>query len=255
MKILLIEKDFIEIGTVMPRHSHSFWQLDYFDTKKGGVTVSVDGKKYPMSANEFILIKPYEEHKLIISKRSFAFTLKFELDDSFSEQLKTTVIPVKQNKDILQYFLADSTLSFKTGTKIMEHFLWIFLLRNFEDFFADSKEHFPAKNPVLIPVLEYLQRNITENLSLSEIASMASLSVSHFIKIFRDETGVPPLAYINSLRMERARKLLKYSDMNISMIADSLKYPDIHSFSRAFKKACGCSPSQYRNDFRDTITF
>ena len=78
---------------------------------------------------------------------------------------------------------------------------------------------------------------------------------TNFIKIFKDEVGVPPLAYINSLKIERAQKLLKYSDMNISMLADSLKYPDIHSFSRAFKKACGCSPSKYRDDFRDTITF
>lgn len=248
MKILLIEKDFIEVGTVMPRHSHSFWQLDYFDTKKGGVTVHINDKKYPMSANEFILIKPYEEHKLVISKRSFAFTLKFELDDSFSKLMDSGTIPVNKNRDILQYFLSDSTLSFKTGTQIMEHLLWIFLLRNFEDVFADKEKLVPIKNVRLIPVLEYLKNNITEKLSLTEIASIANMSVSHFIKVFKDEVGVPPLTYINSLKIERAQKLLKYSDMNISMLADSLKYPDIHSFSRAFKKACGCSPSQYRDD-------
>ncbi|OGV46675.1 MAG: hypothetical protein A2017_13785 [Lentisphaerae bacterium GWF2_44_16] len=245
MKILLIEKEPFTKPAILPQHSHSFWQLDYYGVKKGGVTVYVDERKFSISSNEFILIKPHAEHKTIISEHCLSFAVKFELEPRFSKLLDTGIVPVDGNRDILQYFLSDAILSAEAGTEIIKHALWIFFLKNFKEIFR-KKEISSLKNMKLLPVLTYIHNSITKKTDLPSLASMINMSVSHFIKTFRDETGMPPLAYLNSLKIKEAQKLLKYSDMNISMIAFSLKYPDIHSFSRAFKKFCGHSPSEYK---------
>ena len=52
--------------------------------------------------------------------------------------------------------------------------------------------------------------------------------------------------YLRKLKMGRASKMLKFSDFNISQVAEMLHYPDIHTFSRAFKMEKGVSPRAYR---------
>ena len=71
------------------------------------------------------------------------------------------------------------------------------------------------------------------------------MSKYHFIRIFKNETGVTPMQYWDGLRLERGKQLMFYSDLNISQISDKVGYANASYFSRVFKKAEGCSPRDY----------
>ncbi|MBQ4145056.1 MAG: AraC family transcriptional regulator, partial [Clostridia bacterium] len=64
--------------------------------------------------------------------------------------------------------------------------------------------------------------------------------------IFKGYSGKSVMEYYNNLKIQEAKRLLRYGSKSISQISDMLKFSCIHSFSRAFKKAVGVSPSEYK---------
>ncbi|MFZ2657161.1 MAG: AraC family transcriptional regulator [Victivallales bacterium] len=85
-----------------------------------------------------------------------------------------------------------------------------------------------------------------KELDLKKIASYSNLSVSHFRKLFREEHGISPRKLHNQAKLQIACEQLIYSKQNISEIAQSLGFSNVHNFSRAFKKQMKTSPRNYR---------
>jgi len=95
---------------------------------------------------------------------------------------------------------------------------------------------------------EYINNHYSdENLSLNEVASFVNISPSHFSAVFSRETGSSFIKYLTDLRLNKAKELLKCSDMSCSEISIAVGYKDPHYFSYLFKKAQNCSPKQYRS--------
>ncbi|MFI2363333.1 helix-turn-helix domain-containing protein [Promicromonospora sp. NPDC019610] len=94
--------------------------------------------------------------------------------------------------------------------------------------------------------LEFLRANIAERVSVTELASMAGLSTSHYAGLFRRATGFGVLEYQTRLRMASARELLDTTDRPIGSVARQVGYPDPLYFSRQFRKIHSVSPSEYR---------
>jgi len=85
-----------------------------------------------------------------------------------------------------------------------------------------------------------------ETPSIRNLARELSLSPDHYSKLFRQVAGIPPRELVQRARVDRARQLLRGSDMTISEIADQLGYSDVFQFSRLFKQRTGKSPSLWR---------
>jgi AraC family transcriptional regulator, arabinose operon regulatory protein len=113
-------------------------------------------------------------------------------------------------------------------------------------------------NPAFSPTLQtsrfhslettiaFLHHHIESNLTLEAMAGHANLSVSHFSRLFREQTGYSPLNYFIHLKMQRACVLLSVSSKTIREISYEMGYDDPYYFSRLFKKVIGLSPSEYR---------
>ena len=95
-------------------------------------------------------------------------------------------------------------------------------------------------------VIEYVQNNYSNKITLSELSKIALLSPNHFCKIFKNLTGKTVSEYIQRLRIEKACDLLKDKDKSIEMIAGLVGYKNTVNFRRAFKKEMGCLPNDYR---------
>lgn len=67
----------------------------------------------------------------------------------------------------------------------------------------------------------------------------------YFRKLFTEVMGISPIAYINDIKIKKAKEMLKSDYGSITDIAHSLGYLDIYDFSRAFKKHTGIPPSKY----------
>lgn len=95
---------------------------------------------------------------------------------------------------------------------------------------------------------EYIRQNFqNEEISLNTVAASVNLSPNHFSTIFSQETGQTFVEYLTSVRMERAKELLRNSTMKTSDIAFEVGYRDAHYFSYLFKKTQECTPREYRS--------
>ena len=85
-----------------------------------------------------------------------------------------------------------------------------------------------------------------EDISLNMTAASVNLSPNHFSTIFSQETGKTFIEYLTSVRMEKARELLRGTSMKTAEIAFAVGYKDPHYFSYLFKKTQDCTPREFR---------
>lgn len=88
------------------------------------------------------------------------------------------------------------------------------------------------------------------DLDLQGVASLAGLSKFHFVRAFREKTGITPIQYLNRLRVDVAKQKLRSGALAVTEIAFDVGFADISAFNKAFKRHAGTSPTQYRNIFR-----
>lgn len=98
-------------------------------------------------------------------------------------------------------------------------------------------------------VFDYIEKNISEQLSLEDLADVASFSKYHFVRIFFGITGETPFQFINRIRLEKAAMLLVVNpQLSVSDIAIKLGFTDLSIFSRNFKSFFGVAASTYRQE-------
>lgn len=94
--------------------------------------------------------------------------------------------------------------------------------------------------------LHFIRENYSENLSLKSILELTNYSKSHFIRLFKESTGMNVSEYINKYRIEKACLDLLYTNSNITEIATASGFNNIQYFSRKFKEYMKCTPKQYQ---------
>jgi AraC family transcriptional regulator len=98
-------------------------------------------------------------------------------------------------------------------------------------------------------VAEYIEEHLSEDVLLSTLADVAGLSAFHFSRAFKETFGLPPLRYLSSRRIDKAKELLARADMSVTEIGLQLGFSDTGSFSTAFHKHTGTTPTSYRRSF------
>lgn len=99
--------------------------------------------------------------------------------------------------------------------------------------------------------ISFMQRHYAEQLDLAAIAGAVHVSPSHFRALFKEATGLSPIACLTNIRMDQARRRLRENgDQSIAQVALQVGYPDLHYFSKLFKKLEGLSPRQYADSLR-----
>jgi AraC family transcriptional regulator len=96
------------------------------------------------------------------------------------------------------------------------------------------------------PVFDYIHQHLHQSIRMHELASIAGVSEKYFITSFRKALGITPGQYIYQIRMNRARELLNSQRYSIQQIAALLGYPDLFTFSKAFKKYYDIAPSKFQ---------
>ena len=89
--------------------------------------------------------------------------------------------------------------------------------------------------------------NLNKNIKLDELAGICNMSVSHFSKVFKKESGTTFKEYFNRKKIERAKYLLEESNNSISNISYSLGFEDTSYFTKIFKKYTKVTPKNIEN--------
>lgn len=118
---------------------------------------------------------------------------------------------------------------------------------NYIQQYRNAKKNESQKNDIVTAAIHYMQENMERALSLDEIAEHTGYSPTYFTTIFNQRTNYPPLTYFNQLKIQKACKLLDFTDMKINQICHKIGIDDAYYFSRLFRKIMGMSPREYRS--------
>jgi AraC family transcriptional regulator len=98
---------------------------------------------------------------------------------------------------------------------------------------------------------EFIDEHLAEEISLATLAGLVDLSVYHFARAFKQSFSVPPHSYHMIRRMDRARSLLRRSAFSVTQIGSQIGFRETSSFTRAYRKFAGVTPSKYRRHRED----
>ncbi|MCW1925088.1 AraC family transcriptional regulator [Luteolibacter arcticus] len=111
---------------------------------------------------------------------------------------------------------------------------------------AEHERHFRE----LSPVIQHIDRHHAGNISMEEMAALSGLSATHFNRRFQQLLKMTPSAYLRSVRVQGARRLLGATDRPLAEIAQQCGFTDQSHFTRCFREATGLTPRGYRQRFR-----
>jgi AraC family transcriptional regulator len=98
--------------------------------------------------------------------------------------------------------------------------------------------------------MDYLEANLTQDISLEEMARMSRLSQSQFARLFRTSTGMPPYKWSLFARIKRAQELLLLGKDSISAISVRTGFADQSHFSKTFRRVTGATPKDWQRTWR-----
>ena len=249
--------------------------------KAGEVDITVDGRSYRGIPGDIFMFRPKQPHSIAIAgdgslrQPHIHFDL-FTLSDS--RDVKVSFIPPERiSADDMKYFRQDILDSFicpfpshirlhntSTFEKLLfdvinEHnskspyrhlmtkglFIQLFsyLLR---EIYVMQNKQIAGSMEIIADVKNYLDTNVCENITLDDLAEYAHLSKYYISHVFKELFGVSPLSYHLTLKINKAKELIRFSNMSIGNISAKLGFDSISSFTRAFKKKEDVPPSFYR---------
>ena len=99
---------------------------------------------------------------------------------------------------------------------------------------------------IIFKITAYIKEHLAERITLDQVATQVYLSKSYFCRIIKNELGCTFTEYVNRLRIERSKNLLRSTRMSIAEISIAVGFDDQSYFTRIFKKQTGTSPGKYR---------
>ncbi len=165
---------------------------------------------------------------------------------------------IEKSKIVLtDYFERINLNSFSSS--VQNIFNTIFSINEIKDycirFFENISENLKDKNiyssnNLIEKIKIYINKNYQKNLSVEFLSSLFYLNRTYCSFIFKEKTGTKLVDYINSIRIEKAKQLLKSTDKKMYQISKAVGYDNVKYFFRVFKSKEKITPEQYRSSFK-----
>ena len=110
-----------------------------------------------------------------------------------------------------------------------------------------SLKKFAASSKQVAEAIDYIYLHILERITINDLANAIAISPAYLSRIFKQEIGVSISDYIRQRKLEVAKNMLRFSDMDLVEIASSLSYSSQSHFIQHFRQQTGMTPKAYRN--------
>jgi len=101
-------------------------------------------------------------------------------------------------------------------------------------------------SPSVWPIIHYIHRNYQEELTLTDLANLFTMSISRISEVIKQTTGQTFVHFLHDLRLRHACSLLVSTDMSVMEIAHEVGYGSYKTFARIFRESKGIAPKDYR---------
>lgn len=116
--------------------------------------------------------------------------------------------------------------------------------------FAAMARSRQSEDALIVKCQEWIARNYHRNAPVAAMTRLSGLTERSFKRHFARATGMSPLEYVHTLRMEEAKHMLETTDLPIEALAERVGYEDSSFCGRLFRRRVGMTPAQYRKRFR-----
>ena len=242
-------------------HTHPFTELFYVVDGKG--EFNIQGQRFPVKPNDFVIINPQVEHTELSSPDEPLEYIVLGINGlSFSN-----LTPVSEGghpfsffnlrdeqKDILRYLNAmvqeatSQSMSYELVCHNLLEILLIKILRHQHFDLEVGKQSKATKDISFIK--HYLETYYHESIQLEDLASMTHLSRFYISHSFKKEIGMSPMEYLIDIRIKESKILLRTTNYSISQVADIVGFTTPTYFSKQFRKSTGISPTDYREQYQ-----
>ena len=233
-------------------HSHSYYEIYCF--LQGGARYLIEDTIYNLKPGDILLTKKQEEHKLLLTKEHLPYeriVVHFDLDSILGDTAQKFEIFINKKaiganncysaKDIngtnLLYYL--EKISSTENTEERRLYLTVFLNELCD--IPPSNENCESTKDSITSIINYINRHLSEEISLDKICDKYFISKSHLIRKFKTFTGVTVWSYIRSKRLNLAKELLENGQQPKEVFLNC-GFNDYCSFFKAYKEKFGVSP-------------
>lgn len=276
---------FTKYNTRMPKFFSSFpmhWheEVEIIVVKTGKVWVSLDLDNILAEEGDIIILKPYSLHsfKQYENEETFFQNIVFNLsllNNNITDACNVKYLnPFLENKVTYPRVIKKGYSKYEEVYECLEEIITAY--ENKEDFFELKiksevfnlfyvlfKYFFKTHNysPILKDdatknlkvILEYIQENYMNTISINDLANIVNFSDHYFMKFFKKNMGVTCVDYINDYRLNVATNLLTTTDLSISEIGEKVGILNTSYFNRIFKKKYNVTPKEYRKKIINEI--
>jgi len=257
-----------------PGESHNFWEFIYVD--KGSVNISMDNADFTLNKGDVAFHQPNEFHRVQATGDNAPnlIVMSFKCTNPAMNFFKRQILHLdERDRSILADILIEARKTFDCPlndphTQFMpkkkhipegsEHlirlYLELFLIRLYRRYTNTSPNSAISavkdSANVFYHIADYMETNISEQLTLEQICKDNMISRSQLQKVFQKECGQGVIEYFTELKIQSAKQMIRNGKYNFTQIAEQLGYSSIHYFSRQFKKMTDMSPSEYASSVK-----
>ena len=223
---------------------------------RGGGMLKLEGHSYPIMAGDAFYLPPHVPHEYYPTEEIWeTHWLTFEgrevkpmLDYIKLDRAKVFHIhDLNAVEPIFKKILYLMKTNYFYGGQQSSAYLYNFFIELNRVVNLQNGTQDGAKLNQLQPVLDYIDRNFTKDLTLSELSDLIDLSPQYLCRLFKDCLNLRPFEYLARKRIQQAKIYLLEDRMNINEISSKVGYNDCSYFCAVFKKHEMLSPAEFRS--------
>tara|TARA_R110001583_G_scaffold51161_11_gene159787 strand:+ start:18211 stop:19071 length:861 start_codon:yes stop_codon:yes gene_type:complete len=225
-------------------------------TRQGQAVLKTEFSEERIPANTLLLLPAGSSFSYqLVDTETHWQIIWYLIDDSDNWQwLKTFGIRLMANNNVDNiYYLSRALYQALIDTSSATRLLSLnaeLLVEHITRDLQSSEKISRRKKMVMVTFFEQLECKLQRPWTQAELAKLAGYSSAQFNRLCLQQLATTPIKKLRQLRMQRAKALLKSSDLNLSDIASAVGYKDVFNFSSAFKREVGMAPNLYRkSDF------
>lgn len=222
--------------------------------KEGSGTVVFDNRSYTAKENDVIFLNCHNPHVYYTNTGWNTVWIHFDGNTSrmFFELLYSRfgVVLSLGNSNVIQrnmFIIIDKLKELKPLPESVFSYYIHRMLTEMILLSSDYPEEDTARINPVIDAITYIETNYTEKISIDELSSYVNISLYHFSRIFKKETGYSPYEYVIKTRIDKAKELLKKTPLSIKEVAFNVGFNCESNFVDTFHRTVKHTPKEFRN--------
>ncbi|MDU4960146.1 MAG: AraC family transcriptional regulator [Sporomusaceae bacterium] len=243
-----------------PNHFHEHYVIGFIE--KGQRCLACKNKRYSIAPGDLLLFNPRDNHAC---EQIDGQTLDYRCINIQPECMRKVVLEITGqaylpyfkpqvvfHSELVSWLRELHRMIMRQEADFRKEEAFFFLLKQLLDEYAAPEQaaEYGAQSAAVNAICAFLETHYMKTISLADLCELTGLSKYYLLRSFTRQKGISPYSYLETIRIDKAKKLLKQG-LSPLEVALQTGFADQSHFSNFFKKFIGLTPRQYMNIFQN----